>query len=89
MAAADVLLAKSLGWGPGTVLVTTELLEHSFETVFQITRIEGDEVFAKLLYEDGNRAKIDFDEPLCLTVARWHVVTPEALAALNRGAARP
>jgi hypothetical protein len=90
MAAADVAVAKSMGWGPGAVLVSTETLGplaagggRTFEVVFQITRVEGDEVYAKLLYEDGQRAATSLEEPLCLTVSPWRAVTAEAMGELQ------
>ena len=106
MAATDVLLAKSMGWNPGTILVCTERVSDEsgsvgfrrtlmtdfqtkdIETAWEITRIEGNEVFAKLLYEDGHRAEFDFDEPLCLTTSEWTVVTKEALEAMESAMVR-
>lgn len=61
--------------------------KDDIQTAFEITRIEGDDVFAKLLYEDGRRANLGFDEPLCLTASKWVVVTKDALAALDAATA--
>ena len=91
MSVEDVMWARQRGWAPGTFLATTEMLAptsipdgYPFDCLFEITRVSSNEVYAKLLYEDGEPVLARQDQPLSLTEDDWREVSSVEMLDLLR-----